>query len=739
MKTPKELADAVRQYQGGMKKSFNVLYELSYPYLYTCIMHVMKDEEGTADMLQETYLEISQSIGQLRNAEDFLSWASTIGNHKCYARLKKQKEVLVDTDGSEDPQDFFESIADDEAFIPESILQDKEKQRLIREVIDGLSDMQRLCIIGFYYREQSIEEIAQELEVPANTVKSHLRRAKARIKDAVVALDREKGTRLYSIAPFMLLFLSKEAEACKAAPMPEKLTAELRQQRMGNGIGRMVKDAASGAFRTGMRYKLAAGLLLAAVLLGGGAILIHSANPSKDAVGESGAGITSEKETATVETEYQVIDTIFDGEMPAVESGMEMAAAEGAATTEQQTQMETNEPLLDMLVFDLNEYEGIGNACGGVIPVKKNGLWGAVNYNKEEIVPCSYTGFWRMPNFSGYFVLTDDTAGEQVYILFAPDGTKVYEGTDEVMASGNFYMVRSGVFDLDTGWEGTVNYYDYNGNQVLGTTYYEQSSVYLPVSGAFEGKIPVRRQYRRESDNGIVMEGGTLYADGTVVWDEEIYQEDSTTPGYMTIFQYPMGTPNHGYAIERYAAGEDGVLKLYTEGHQQVLWLDISQVSYRGDGFVRESDEEYDWVFFVHDGAWMDNYGSQMVWIMNGRYILVDLARADIMDDEGTVSSSMIQAVYDYIALDMNDYWLVQKGEHWGYIDHEGRELAMYDDASSFSNGYALVIESGNAYLINEKFETVAEYGPADSVSCRGELLGLEKDNVLSLINTARK
>ena len=278
MKTTKELEDAVRQYQNGNTDSFERIYELSYRYLYTCVIHVVKDEEIAADMLQETYLEISRNISQLKSAEDFLSWASTIGNRKCYAYLKKQRDVLIraDDDPDGDAQDFFEAIADDEAFIPETILQDREKQRLVQEIIDGLSDMQRLCIIGFYYRGQSIEEIAQELEIPANTVKSHLSRAKAKIKDAVIVLDREKGTRLYTLAPFMLLFLSKEAEACEAGPMPEALKKELSGSGVKNPGAK--NTVIKKILRSGVRYKLIAGAVLAAVVIGGGAALIRYAN-----------------------------------------------------------------------------------------------------------------------------------------------------------------------------------------------------------------------------------------------------------------------------------------------------------------------------------------------------------------------------------------------------------------------------------------------------------------------------
>ena len=64
----------------------------------------------------------------------------------------------------------------------------------------------------------------------------------------------------------------------------------------------------------------------------------------------------------------------------------------------------------------------------------------------------------------------------------------------------------------------------------------------------------------------------------------------------------------------------------------------------------------------------------------------------------------------------------MQDGEAWGYIDHDGQEAAMFEDASGFCNGYALVREGGTAYLIDETFEKVQDLGEADSVSTIGEL-----------------
>ena len=248
------------------------------------MIHVVKDEDAAMDMLQETYLEISKSISQLKRPEDFLSWAAMIANRKCFAYLKKQKNiVLVDENSlggdSEDTKgDYFENIADKEEFIPETVLQDREKQRLIKEIIDGLNDMQRLCVIGFYYNEQKQEEIAEELGIPVNTVKSHLNRAKAKIKEAVVELDVKKGTRLYSFAPFIALLFREEAQACVLKPMLEAVAAAVGLSSAGSvagaatggnlGFVAKLKAAWSGA-STAVKTKVAIGAAVGAVAVGG--------------------------------------------------------------------------------------------------------------------------------------------------------------------------------------------------------------------------------------------------------------------------------------------------------------------------------------------------------------------------------------------------------------------------------------------------------------------------------------
>ncbi len=222
MEPTNNLRQAIKDYKNGNSQAFDILYNESSKYVYTCIYKVMCGNDNTQDaindIMQDTYVEISKYITQLEDEEKFLSWAGTIATRKCYAYLKKsRKYVLLNEEDT-----TFDTLADNDNIIPEEIMQDKEKQRLLREIINTeLTEMQKLCIIAYYYNEQKQSEIAKELGIPENTVKTNLSRAKAKIKDGVLDLEKKKGTKLYSVAPFMLLLFREEVYA---AVVPQEIT-----------------------------------------------------------------------------------------------------------------------------------------------------------------------------------------------------------------------------------------------------------------------------------------------------------------------------------------------------------------------------------------------------------------------------------------------------------------------------------------------------------------------------------
>ena len=246
------LSQAVKDYKAGKKEAFNILYEESSKYIYTCIFKVMSGNDNAqdmiADIMQDTYLEISRSIEQLDHEERFLHWAGTMANRKCYAYLKKNKKyvLLAEEDTT------FEVLSDSDDIIPEEIMQDREKQRLLREIIENeLSEMQKLCVIAFYYNEQKQSEIAQELGIPENTVKTNLSRAKAKIKEGVLELEQNKGTKLYSMAPFMLLLFQEEVRAAVIPPQITENVLKIAASAVGSVTAAGTTATAGGATAAG--------------------------------------------------------------------------------------------------------------------------------------------------------------------------------------------------------------------------------------------------------------------------------------------------------------------------------------------------------------------------------------------------------------------------------------------------------------------------------------------------------
>ena len=218
MEVSANLKKAIEDYINGDTTAFTTIYNESHKYIYVCVNNVMSGNDNKEDLIQDimqdTYVEISKHINSLQNVNHFLSWSGTIATRKCFEYIKKMgKYTLLNEDES------FDGLADDDNIIPEEIVQNKEKQRLLREIIQNeLSDMQKLCVVGYFYNEMKQSEIAKELNIPENSVKSHLLRAKAKIKESVLDLEKKKGTKLYAVTPILLLLFADEVEACTVSP-----------------------------------------------------------------------------------------------------------------------------------------------------------------------------------------------------------------------------------------------------------------------------------------------------------------------------------------------------------------------------------------------------------------------------------------------------------------------------------------------------------------------------------------
>jgi RNA polymerase sigma-70 factor (ECF subfamily) len=68
---------------------------------------------------------------------------------------------------------------------PEQIFIKQEDIHRLNAAIDRLTGIQKTTVLLFYKDELSLEEISSVLEIPVNTVKSHLHRARNSLKQII--------------------------------------------------------------------------------------------------------------------------------------------------------------------------------------------------------------------------------------------------------------------------------------------------------------------------------------------------------------------------------------------------------------------------------------------------------------------------------------------------------------------------------------------------------------------------
>ena len=197
------------------------LYNKTYSNVYYTIKAIVKDDDAVLDILQDSYLKAFRSLDQLQDTSKFRAWIKRIAHNRAVDYLRQTKAVNfsdISKDDTDIPLEFEDTRPEN---LPEVVIDQKETARLMAEILDSLPSDQRACVSMFYYEQMSVKEIAEELGVSENTVKSRLNYGRKKIETQVRALEK-KGTKMkkFLLSLCMVLALT----ACKE----EKTKAEVK-------------------------------------------------------------------------------------------------------------------------------------------------------------------------------------------------------------------------------------------------------------------------------------------------------------------------------------------------------------------------------------------------------------------------------------------------------------------------------------------------------------------------------
>lgn len=179
----------VAQARSGDQDAARLLVDAHKDRLFAFVWRILRDHHESEEICQEAFLRAFNSLESFSAEYRFSTWLFTIGYRLCLNQIRRRKSLTGEVD--------FTGVASDEPDTVERVAESEEARRLkdqIWEAVDELSAPQRAAIMLFYREGMSCEAIATTLGIPMATAKSHLHRARGRLRDLLSGLVKDWTT-----------------------------------------------------------------------------------------------------------------------------------------------------------------------------------------------------------------------------------------------------------------------------------------------------------------------------------------------------------------------------------------------------------------------------------------------------------------------------------------------------------------------------------------------------------------
>lgn len=145
------------------------------------VWHLLYRRTGNADdaqdLMQEVFLRVYQKLGQFRFQSSLATWIGRISYSIAARHAEKKRLDIVDDE---------RQVADASAHVdPQRTAQRDAMSAALENQLAMLNPVQRTIVSLYHQDEMTVAEIAAIVDEPVGTVKSHLFRARKRMRKAL--------------------------------------------------------------------------------------------------------------------------------------------------------------------------------------------------------------------------------------------------------------------------------------------------------------------------------------------------------------------------------------------------------------------------------------------------------------------------------------------------------------------------------------------------------------------------
>jgi RNA polymerase sigma-70 factor (ECF subfamily) len=179
----------------GDQSAFESLVSRYEMTLYNFVKRYLGDHEQAWDVVQFAFLQLYRFLPRLqgnlhsdRSKAPLKSWLFQVALNRCRQEKRKNQPLHfsdLETFPDEGDMSIAQGIVDPKP-LPEELAEQHELEHALYAAIQELPDRSRSVVVLRFTEELSFGEIAQRLNMPENTVKSHFHRARIRLRATLV-------------------------------------------------------------------------------------------------------------------------------------------------------------------------------------------------------------------------------------------------------------------------------------------------------------------------------------------------------------------------------------------------------------------------------------------------------------------------------------------------------------------------------------------------------------------------
>jgi len=179
----------VQRVLSGERELYEVLVRRHNTRLYRAARAILRSENECEDVMQEAYVQAFAHLSQFRAEARFSTWLTRIAEREALARRRRnQRQTEVE-----------EPVV---VITPEQEAGGRELVKMLERAIDALPDNFREVLILRTIEDMSVADTAAVLDVPEDTVKTRLFRARNQLREAIADSALAKSPAAYEfLAP----------------------------------------------------------------------------------------------------------------------------------------------------------------------------------------------------------------------------------------------------------------------------------------------------------------------------------------------------------------------------------------------------------------------------------------------------------------------------------------------------------------------------------------------------------